>query len=71
MRLLSVGADCGLLRDLYCKHVGWTKHVRAEDDPFHVRSERHIGLEAVVMFREIDEFLRFEDAWPDQILRVR
>src|SRR6266496_3956533 len=66
-------ADLSLLsfRHFHREHVRRTKHVRTENNPIHVRCESDIWLKAVVVFREIHEFLCPKNAWPDQIFRVR
>src|SRR5207302_4792487 len=45
-------------QDLDCVNLHRPEHVRAKDNPLAVGRKRRIRLEAVIVLREVDQFLR-------------
>src|SRR5260370_22188389 len=56
--------------DFNREDVGGSEHIGTENDPFHVRRKGDIGLEPVVMLREIDKPLGLEIANVDEIFFI-
>jgi hypothetical protein len=51
--------------------VSRPEHVRTEDNPSHVRRERDVWLEAVIVPRQVHQLFRLQDPWLDEVFGVR